>query len=292
MAWLARGGFATSVSGGRDMDSLTGICSQMVASVPVIGMVEVKGTAEALRPLVSHLAEQPCVYYSWSVAEHWSRTVTETYRDSDGKTKTRTRHESGWTTVADGGEQSPFYLKDDVGMVQVQPEGAKIEPVTIFSESCGRGDPLYYAKGPAGAVAHSDHRRQFTETAIPIHTPLYVMGQAREARKDIVAPEIAWDPDCPMFLISSRDEEQISLGFASWILGRGDRGAGVGGWRGGHWQSRRGGSLNMATSLSLLAAALGLLGWPGLWAGFGSSSTVSSACETACVRRGPWWTCN
>ncbi len=185
-----------------------------------IGTVEVKGTAEALRPLVSHLAEQPCVYYSWSVAEHWSRTVTETYRDSDGKTKTRTRHESGWTTVADGGEQSAFYLKDDAGIVQVQPEGAKIEPVTIFSESCRRGDPLYYAKGPAGAVAHSDYRRQFTETAIPIHTPLYVMGQARE-RKDVVAPEIAWDPDCPMFLISCRGEQEISLGFAAgyWVWG-------------------------------------------------------------------------
>ncbi|MBM4024811.1 MAG: LemA domain-containing protein [Planctomycetes bacterium] len=183
-----------------------------------IGQVEVKGTAEVERPLVSHLAEQPCVYYSWSVEEHWSRTVVETYRDSDGKTKTRTRHESGWTTVANGGEQTAFYLKDDLGVVLIQPEGAKIEPATIFRQTCGRGDPLYYAKGPSRAVAHSDHRRQFTETAIPLHVPLYVMGQARE-RQDVIAPEIARDPKCPLFLISCRSEKQISrgLGIGYWV---------------------------------------------------------------------------
>ena len=185
-----------------------------------IGLVEVKGTAEAERPLVSYLAGRPCVQYSWSVQEHWSRTVTETHTDSDGKTQTRTRHESGWQTVASGGEQTAFYLKDDLGVVLVRPEGAKIEPVSIFSETCGTGDPLYYAKGPSGSVAHSDHRRQFTETAIPLHASLYVMGQAKE-RTDVIAPEIARDANAPMFLISCRTEKQISSGLATgyWAWG-------------------------------------------------------------------------
>src|SRR5512140_2359432 len=46
-----------------------------------VGLVELKGTAETGQPLTSFLAGQPCVIYSWSVAEHWSRTVTETYTD-------------------------------------------------------------------------------------------------------------------------------------------------------------------------------------------------------------------
>ncbi len=177
-----------------------------------IGLVELKGTAESAQPLQSFLAEQSCVHYSWTVQEHWSRTVVETYTDSDGKTQTRIRHESGWTTVANGGEMIPFYLQDDCGVVQVQPVGAKIEPATIYNETCGRGDPLYYGKGPTGSVPDSDHRRQFTETAIPLHQQLYVMGQARE-RTDIVAAEIAEDKSAPMFLISTRSEEQISSGF-------------------------------------------------------------------------------
>lgn len=185
-----------------------------------IGTVEVKGSAESDRPLMSRLAEQWCVCYSWAVNEHWSRTVMETYTDSKGHTRTRMRRESGMTTVAHGDALIPFYLMDDEGVVQVQPKDAKIEPAIIFNRTCGRDDPLYYAKGPSQAVAGSDHRRDFVETGILLHAPLYVMGQARE-RKDIVAAEIAADPKCPMFLVSCRTEKQISqgLGVGYWTWG-------------------------------------------------------------------------
>ena len=184
-----------------------------------IGLVELKGTAESGKPLISYLAGQPCVQYQWRVEEHWSRTVTETDTDSDGKTRTRTRHESGWKTVADGAEMATFYLQDDGGVVLVRPEGAKIEPATSFDETCGASDPLYYGKGPPEAVMNSDFRRRFTETAIPLHAELYVMGQARE-RQDVVAPEIAQDSRAAMFLISTRTEQQISssLRWSFWGL--------------------------------------------------------------------------
>ena len=176
-----------------------------------IGLVELKGTAESARPLMSYLASVPCVHYQWRVEEHWSRTVTETYTDKDGKTQTRTRHESGWKRVDDGGEMIPFYLKDDCGVVLIRPEGATVEPLAMFAETCGPSDSLYYGKGPSGAVSDSDYRRRFTEEGIPLHTMLYVMGQARE-REDVVAPEIAADKDAPLFLISTRTEEQVSSG--------------------------------------------------------------------------------
>ena len=185
-----------------------------------IGLVELNGTAESQQPLMSYLAGIPCVSYRWSVQEHWSRTVTETYRDSKGHTQTRTRHESGWKTVASGGESQPFYLKDDCGFVLVRPQGAKVEDAAVFNETCGPGDALYYTKGPMGSVADSDHRRCFTEHALALHGTLYVMGQARE-RQDVVAPEIAADSDAPVFLISTRGEKQISTGLAIqfWVWG-------------------------------------------------------------------------
>jgi hypothetical protein len=185
-----------------------------------IGLVELKGTAEAQQPLTSYLAEQPCVFYQWSIEEHWSRTVTETYTDDKGRPQTRTRTESGWTTVGQGGEQIPFYLQDDCGCVLVRPDDAQIEPLAVFDETCGPGDPLYYGKGPAGAVAHSDLRRRFTEKAIPLHSPLYVVGQARE-RQDIVAPEIAADPQAKMFLISTRTEKAVAAGLHGQFWGLG-----------------------------------------------------------------------
>jgi hypothetical protein len=183
-----------------------------------IGLTEVKGTTEVASPLVSYLAASRCVQYAWSVEEHWRRTVT--YTDSKGRTRTRT--ESGWTTVASGGEMIPFYLKDDEGVILVQPHGAEIEAKPVFSETCGRAHPLYYGKGPAGGIMNSTGRRRFTEKAIPLHTPLYIIGHARE-RQDVVAPEIAHDKDGHMFLISTRSEERISRGYgwAYWLWGIG-----------------------------------------------------------------------
>jgi hypothetical protein len=68
-------------------------------------------------------------------------------------------------------------------------------------------------------VPHSDHRRRFHEAAIPLHAPIYVIGQARE-RADVVAAEIAADPGAPLFLISTRGEKQVSRGYAVtfWVL--------------------------------------------------------------------------
>ena len=186
-----------------------------------IGLVELKGTAETAGPLTSYLAGQPCVCYRWSVEEQWSRTVTETYTDADGKMQTRTREESGWTSVAEGGEMIPFYLQDDCGILLIRPDKAKLEPAKLYDETVGPGDPLYYGKGPAGAVADSDLRRRFTEHGIPQHAMLYVMGQARE-RQDVVAAEIAADKHAALFLISTRSEEQIASGMKwserGWLL--------------------------------------------------------------------------
>jgi len=188
-----------------------------------IGLVELKGTAEAETPLRSHLAGAACVHYHYTVEERWSRTVTETYTDSNGKPQTRTRQESGWTTVAAGGEMIPFYLQDDTGAVLIRPGGAKLEPAELFGETASRDDGLYYRKGPPEAVPDSDHVRRFRESGIPLHADLFVVGRARE-RADVVAPEIAGDRDAPLFLISCRTEERVLGGYAlgswaTWGLG-------------------------------------------------------------------------
>lgn len=180
-----------------------------------IGFVEVKGEAASGSPLTGWLSGEPCVHYAWKVEEHWSRTWVETYRDSDGKMKTRTRTDSGWTTLDEGGEMIAFYVADETGAVRVCPEGAKIETLELLSERCRPDDPLYYEKGPPEAVANSTHERRFHEEGLPLGTPLYVVGQARE-REDIVAPEIAASPDAPMFLISPRSEAEVGSGLAGW----------------------------------------------------------------------------
>jgi hypothetical protein len=236
-----------------------------------IGQVELKGTAEAEQPLISYLAEQPCVHYAWRIDEHWSRTVRESYTDSKGRRRTRTRRESGWKTVADGGDQIPFYLRDDCGVIRVDPEKADTQPVEIMRETCGRSDPLYYGKGPDFAVSHSDHRRRFTETAIPLHTSIYVMGPARE-RRDVVAAELAHDPDAPMYLISTKTEGAIRAGLAwkFWSLGIFGLLLFVGGWLGRDAAMEIKPALRVTTYVLFGAGYLlaGLLGW--IWMAYNS----------------------
>ena len=184
-----------------------------------IGLVELKGTVQCEQPLVSYLAGAQCVYYSFDVEERWSRWVTETVSDGKGGTRTITRQESGWTSVASRVESTPFYVQDDTGSLLVRPEGARIEALGVFSETCSPMNALYYAKGPAGGIMNSDHVRRFSETAIPLQAPLFIIGQARE-RQDVVAPEIAVDPNAREFLISVRTEEQVSsgLGWQIWLF--------------------------------------------------------------------------
>ncbi|MDO8567331.1 MAG: LemA family protein [Dehalococcoidales bacterium] len=69
---------------------------------------------------------------------------------------------------------------------------------------------------PGGTQRHRRKRRRFQESALPLHTSLYVMGQAWE-RQDVVAAEIAFGKDAPMFLISTRTERQISSGYGRWF---------------------------------------------------------------------------
>jgi hypothetical protein len=199
-----------------------------------IGLVELKGTAESEMPLTSYLAGTHCVQYAWQIDEHWSRTVYETYADAKGNIQTRTRTESGWTKVAGGSQATPFYLKDDTGVIRVVPEGATIHSITVFNETCSPNSDLYFGKGPAQGIPDSTNRRRFHETALPLHTMLYVMGQARE-RKDIVAAEIGYVKNTPMFVISTRTEKQLGTSYMLWfwfwlIVGLGVAMGSMAGW--------------------------------------------------------------
>jgi hypothetical protein len=182
-----------------------------------IGLVELKGTAQCEQPLVSYLAGAPCVYYNYAIEERWSRLVTDVETDDRGNRREVTRRESGWTQVDARIESTPFYLQDETGSVLVRPEGARIEAVAVFDRECSTWDPLYFEKGPAGGVMNSDGVRRFTESIIPVQAQTFVVGQARE-RKDIVAPEIAADPNASEFLVSVRSAEEVSSGLGWQIV--------------------------------------------------------------------------
>jgi len=177
-----------------------------------IGQVELAGRAVMPTPVRSFLAGCECVWFRYTVEEQWERWETESYTDSKGRRQTRRVRKSGWTRVDAGGAQPVFGVEDETGAVQVRPEGAEIDAERVFDETVGRGDALYYDKGPAGGISDSTGRRRFTEEALRLGATVFVAGRARE-REDAVAPEIATDPEQNLFLISCRGEAKVQRGY-------------------------------------------------------------------------------
>jgi hypothetical protein len=114
--------------------------------------------------------------------------------------------------VASVGDQQAFQLRDDHGTIRIQPQGADIRALSVWSDTCGRSDPRYFSKGPAHELCSSDHRRRFEETAILVATTLCVIGQARE-RQAVSGLEITRDPLAPVFVISIKDEHAVAAGY-------------------------------------------------------------------------------
>jgi hypothetical protein len=97
-----------------------------------------------------------------------------------GHLQMRTKTESGWKQVGTGGQSDPFYLKDDTGVIRIVPDGAKIQAKSVFNKTCRWDNPSYYLKTSTSEIANSTHQRRFTETALPLHIGLYILGRARE----------------------------------------------------------------------------------------------------------------
>jgi len=208
-----------AVRAGRRLRFLTDTPTSKAKGV-FIGQVELAGRATLERPVRTYLAEVAAVWFRYEVEEEWERWETETYKDSKGETQTRRVRRSGWRTVDEGGAAPPFAVVDDTGAVLVRPDGAEVEPETLYDEMAGRGDALYFSKGPAVEIADSNHRRRFRERGIRNEATVFIAGRARE-RSDVVAPEIAADKEAEMFLISCRAEAKVQRGYRLqfWLLG-------------------------------------------------------------------------
>ena len=177
------------------------------------GLNEVKGSVKSDDPLQTYLTEAPSVWYEWKISEHWKKT--ESYRDKDGNRKTRTK--SGWRTVDSGGSYQSFFLKDETGELLIEPEGAKVDAPSTMSHTCSPSDPLYYGKGPDGAIANSTYRRRFSEHSLTPGDDLYLLGPAK-LREDVAQPMIAKSKEARYYFISTKSEAQIIRSKSIWAF--------------------------------------------------------------------------
>ncbi len=163
-----------------------------------IGLVELKGTAEADPPITAPFSGKSCVYCKWSVSEE--HKVSGDSSDSDKIT---------WDELDSGSsDEEAFYLRDDKGRILVHPKGAEIETVESFSETVDKSSPIY-EWNDLPELSRSTHQRRFKEEIIELDAPIYLIGYSR-LREDIVAPEIAECPESPIYRISGIDEQALT----------------------------------------------------------------------------------
>jgi hypothetical protein len=184
-----------------------------------IGDVQLEAQCTLKDPVVSFLAEKPCVVFAWTIDELWQRKRTVTYTDEKGRTRKKTVTDYGYDRIAEGGVKGGFYLQDETGYVWVNPDGADLEMLQLFHQKVGPASSIYYAKGPRRRVRGSMDERVFTEYGLPVGTRLFVRGRASE-RKDVVAPQIKHEDEAEMFIIKPRNKAEVSagkaMGFVAW----------------------------------------------------------------------------
>ncbi len=152
---------------------------QLIENIPTskirslaMGLVEIAGSVVPVKDRVfkSPFTEEDCVYYRYTV-EELRHTGKSTY----------------WATVKKGEMKDLFYLKDDTGMVLVDPHGAtlRIARDNEFTSRWGKDPPatvkrFLSAQDVAfeGALLGINKTMRYREYFIAPDDRLYIMGTA------------------------------------------------------------------------------------------------------------------
>ena len=264
-----------------------------------MGLNEVTGTVVCDEPLASHVSEQPCTWYRYTIEEYFQRVSTET--DEEGNESEET--DEGWEQIEAGDDSCPFLLRDDTGSVRVVPDGAEFTgrlvaerrferpPLSVLDVNplMNRRKPPPGALDPADRRAASDwdggadrfeligdddrvfaavRRREhkggtgFYRVREHIIVPgdeLYVLGSGR-CREDVAEPELAYDKIDDVLVLSVESEESLVRSHL-WTAIAGFLGA-LGALLAGAWMLAEAEKLPLTVPRDLVFLALAyLVGW-------------------------------
>lgn len=168
---------------------------------------ELRGGPVCERPLISPLAEAPCLYFRMSITRRYEEEYTT--RDSDGRRVRRTR--TGSETMSSETDQVAFGLDDTSGTVPVG-RGAEFDglltTVDRFEESHAHLGRLTMGRFALSVGAIGSDRRtlgyHYREEILPVDRPLTVVGEVSDAEGRLVAGKGG-----PVFLVSTRTKREI-----------------------------------------------------------------------------------
>lgn len=170
---------------------------------------EIKGLVECGSPLKAEMSGAACVWYRSTVTREYEETYTE--RDSDGRSKTGTRR--GSETVSSNERRARFMVRDESGVIVVDPEGAPIDGERVLSkfEQGDVGPSLSIGGFKLSLSALGGGRRtigyKIEEWALPLGARVYVLGEARDDGGELRIAKPAAKGG--RFIITMKSEEQL-----------------------------------------------------------------------------------
>ncbi|MDX2256203.1 MAG: E3 ubiquitin ligase family protein [Pseudanabaenaceae cyanobacterium bins.39] len=181
--------------------------------------VKVRGLIRCDRPLISELAQEPCVHYKMSVVREYEEQKRET--DSDGKTVTKTVR--GSETLSSNSQSVPFRLQDRTGEVMVNLDGGNIDTVTILNEfrQENSGGSISFGGFSLNVSSDFSGRRtlgyRYTESILPCDREVLVIGTAADNRDQVtLCKPIKSDKK---FIISLKSEEELAKSTSNAVQG-------------------------------------------------------------------------
>ena len=141
--------------------------------------VEVKGTLRCESPLHSEMAEESCACYISRVTREFVRSSGSSSDDTPGSHHSR---QTGSETLSKNAQAVPFFVEDSTGRVEVHPQGSEVDALKVvdrFEPSASPGFTL----GGAPVTFDKDANTlgyRYTESVLPIDSPVYVLGVVRE----------------------------------------------------------------------------------------------------------------
>lgn len=169
---------------------------------------ELRGQVVCRQPLISPLAEAPCLYYRMTITRRYEEEYTT--RDSDGRTVRRTR--TGTETMSTETDQTGFELDDTSGVLPIAIQGADfdglVDTVDRFEASHAGYGRLSMGRFSLTVGGIGANRRtlgyHYREEILPIDRPLTVVGEVSDASGALVSGKGG-----PVFIVSTRTKRDI-----------------------------------------------------------------------------------
>lgn len=195
---------------GQTLRAMTETPTSPVSSIRGSGYYEVKGKVTCERPLHAPLSGDPCVYFRHRVEVR----VEESYRDTDGEWKTRTK----WKVRHDDDEHCGFFVDDGTGKLEVYPKDATFDIAISDRADQRTGDRSWNAEMGSffGYRTEENQGQRDTVWTLGLGAPVYALGRVETNPGGLCMGKD--HAEGKPFVISGKSEEE-QVGALQWRVG-------------------------------------------------------------------------